>query len=166
MMVSKNSYNDKKEIITLFESIKSVTVSCYQGHQIHFHAPEVEDEEGRIISASYIVKIYFSCKYVNLWFSFSNIKEPLLRIFCVFADITDNNYSFPLDDYLGCREIPVDKNVLLHHKQLHDYESIDVMMMEYYTELNKIIETEEMQRILDSSDKINIPRDWSRCVYK
>lgn len=166
MMASKNNYNDEKEIINLFESIRSTTDLYYKGRQIHFYGPDIENEEGGNKYASCIIKIYFVCKYVNLWFSFSNTKEPLLRISCVFADITDNDYSFSLDDYIGCRKLSANKEVLLYYKRLQDYDSVDLMMMEYYTELNKIIKTEEMQHVLNSNDKINIPRDWSRCGYK
>lgn len=39
MMASKNNYNDEKEIINLFESIRSTTDLYYKGRQIHFYGP-------------------------------------------------------------------------------------------------------------------------------
>jgi hypothetical protein len=116
------------------------------------------NESGEILSVDAIYKLIAERKYINLWLGFSTCTT---KSFDIKVAINDNqsDYGFALTDYLGFR--PVEFNNFLLFSHLEDYNDAIGISKQLFEELNKLIATEEMQKLLNTDYKIDVPRDWS-----
>jgi len=117
-----------------------------------------ENEDGKLFGIDAIYRLKTDKKYINLWFGISTWKTKPFEIKVSIGDNT-SDYGFPLTDYLAIRPIEFDRSLLFRY--LENYEDALTVSKQLFEELKKLIATEEMQRLLYTDYKIDVPRDYS-----
>jgi len=127
-----------------------------------FNVEEVEyrvDEEGnKLFGIDAIFRLMADEKYIHLRLGFSTWKTRPFEVKIAIGDKT-SDYGFPLTDYLAMRPIEFDRSLLFNH--LEKYEDAIGISMQLFEELKKLIATDEMQKLLYTDYKIDVPRDYS-----
>lgn len=165
------NYITEKEINENFDKILSFANNHYQQALVEEFRRDFTYNNNRLFCGEVIIKIMFEKKYLNLPISILNNEKKYL---CPTVVVHDNmsEFKFDLRDYLNPRKFNVlhnDPTILmfrekiLYRKNLVDYKNIDEFNISFFDELDKLIATEDMQRILNTDYKPEVPIDWSWC---
>lgn len=152
---------EKEYFIEMYEKISLAMKHQFTEFSMEFVKYEVDEDNEKLYGVDAVYKLIADKKFINLWFGVSIWKT---KPFAIKVAINDNKeeysvYGFPLDDYLTYRDIDFDRSLLFRH--LNDYEEMFEVSNKFFQELKKLIATEEMQKLLYTDYKIDVPRDWS-----
>jgi len=108
------------------------------------------------------VKIFHRSKHLYILFRFSppSDKKNIIEIIVSIID-NESTYGFNLKDYLALRGNKLEFDRSLFWNELNDYSEAIEISKKMFAELKKLIATEEMQKLLNTDYKIDVPRDWS-----
>lgn len=143
------------------------TVTIFRTHfsRIKIEEPNFLIQKEHIYNSSIIIKILYDYKYVNCWITFCNNEYVKVVFRLSICDNFDTNYGFDLYDYFSFKQKRHSKEALLNDKYLIN-NSIENVISTFIDELDKVISDNEIQCILNTNYKPEIPIDWSQCGYK
>jgi hypothetical protein len=130
--------------------------NCFLIEEVRYRIDENKD--GKLFSIDAIYRLKADKKYINLWFGISTWKT---KPFDIKIAIKDNcsDYGFPLTDYLSFRPVEFNKGLLFSY--LKNYEDAIEISKQLFVELKKLIASEEIQKLLYTDYKVDVPRNWS-----
>lgn len=149
---------NKEYFLKLYEEVLSEAQMQFKGFEVKKVKEMIDEENNVFYGCSMILNIKASRKYISLWFSNRTSSNKPFSTTIAIGD-NQSDYGFALTDYLGFRPVEFDKNLLFHH--LENYEDVIEVSKQLFEELKKLIATEEMQKLLYTDYKIDVPRDWS-----
>ena len=124
-------------------------------------------ESGRII-----VYITFCKKSIKIFFTISlyhNQQNNHNIYIHTHVHSNDSDYKFDLHDYVVNRYgmfKDYKEDWTSYEANLSEYPNLKMATTFFFEKLKQLIETEDMQRILNTDYAPEIPIDWSRCGYK
>lgn len=129
-----------------------------------FENANTHNIEFDLLYGSENIKINFFNK--NIQYHFAIYNDELMSIY-MYIRVYDNksNYHFDYHDYCLHRGIAIDDRKF-DSRNLSDYQNLEAAIKDVIEELQTVILTEDMQRILNTDYKPEIPIDWSQCGYK
>lgn len=149
---------NKESFFRIYEELLSEAKKHFEGFAVGKVKEDIDEDEGVLYGCSTVINIKADKKYISLWFRNRTANN---KPFSTIIAINDNasDYGFPLMDYLAMRPIEFDRSLLFSH--LEKYEDALMVSKQLFKELKKLIATEEMQKLLFTDYKIDVPRDWS-----
>lgn len=149
---------EKEYFYTIYEKIFSAMKLQFTTFSIEFVGFSESEDDKKLYGVDAIYKLKTDKKFINLWYGVSTSKTKPFEIKVAIGD-NKGNYGFPLDDYLTYRNIDFDRRLLFIH--LANYEEMLEVSNKFFQELKKLIAIDEMQKLLYTDYKVDVPRDWS-----
>lgn len=118
------------------------------------------------------LKIVYKQKSIDVYFiiysnhNFYSDNNIYIRNYIV---SNSSNYKFDLHDYVVNRYgmfKEYKEDWTSYEANLSEYPNLKMATAFFFEKLKQLIETEDMQRILNTDYAPEIPIDWSRCGYK
>ncbi len=146
------------------EYFRNLYDRIFKEMQTQFESYECRLDEFKTFSYDGDTCYYYATSLISLQKSISflfriSIGFPKEFIISVAVEDNNSNYNFVLTDYLTYRNIEFDRTPFYRH--LDNYEDMIEESKKIFVELKKLIITEEMQKLLNTDYKIDVPRDWS-----
>jgi len=131
----------------------------YEFEDASMHNPEFD-----LFYGAETIKINYVDK--NIQYHFAIYNDELISI-NMYISVNGNksNYHFDYHDYCVHHGIAIDDRKF-DRRNLSDYQNLEAAIKDIIEELQMVILTDEMQRILNTDYVPEIPIDWSRCGYK
>jgi len=149
---------NKESFFRIYEELLSGAKKHFEGFTVDKVKEDIDEDEGVLYGCSMVINIKADKKYISLWFRNRTANN---KPFSTIIAINDNasDYGFPLADYLAIRPIEFNRSLLFRY--LENYEDALTVAKQLFEELKKLIAAEEMQKLLYTDYKIDVPRDYS-----
>lgn len=152
----------KKEDYILFLE-KIINLSKNEFNQYNIRTSEYKEKKrstGEILGYGVYIYISSSASFMKVKiFPFFTISENKIFSIDVEFIIHKSTRVFSLKDYTAYRNIPFDSSHTINWLDKYE-DSIDISL-QFFKKLQKILDLEEMQKLLNTDYKIDVPIDYS-----